>query len=84
MANEKKVVEEQKQEVVPAASEQPKQEMVPVTEEKKGFWKSLGTGAKIGLGLLGAGVVGVIALAVKSLFGGSDEVEEAVEETSEE
>lgn len=67
----------------PVAAEEPKTEGEEAT--KKGFWKSLGKGAKIGIGVAAGAAVAGVAWLIGNLLGGKDDDEgdEATEETGE-
>lgn len=54
------------------------------TNEKKGFWKSLGIGAKIGIGILGTGLLAGAGWLIKSLLIGDDDDAETESTTTEE
>ena len=51
--------------------------------EKKGFWKSLGIGAKIAIGGVGAAVLAGGVLLIKALFSKDDDEDEAESESTE-
>lgn len=87
MAEEKKVqetvAEEQNTTTNPAEKQLPEE----AKEEKKGWFRNMGTGMKIGLGVAGTAIVGGLVWLVTSMLGGKDEEEpeatEAGEDTNE-
>lgn len=79
MKKELEQAEEQKEVAQETKPEEPKTENQ--VAEKKGFFASLGTGAKIAAGVLGAGLLTGVVILIKNLFGGDDEEPEAIEAT---
>ena len=89
MAEEKKVQETVAEEQNNEATMNPAEKQLPneLKEEKKGWFRNLGTGMKIGLGVAGTAIVGGLVWLVTSMLGGKDEEEpeaiEAGEDTNE-
>lgn len=89
MAEEKKVQETVAEEQNNEATTNPAEKQLPneLKEEKKGWFRNLGTGMKIGLGVAGTAIVGGLVWLVTSMLGGKDEEEpeaiEAGEDTNE-
>lgn len=89
MAEEKKVQETVVEEQNNEATTNPAEKQLPneLKEEKKGWFRNLGTGMKIGLGVAGTAIVGGLVWLVTSMLGGKDEEEpeaiEAGEDTNE-
>lgn len=89
MTEEKKVQETVAEEQNNEATTNPAEKQLPneLKEEKKGWFRNLGTGMKIGLGVAGTAIIGGLVWLVTSMLGGKDEEEpeaiEAGEDTNE-